>query len=172
MIYMYEEDYRSINTINKYNFRKGIILIDDDIKLQKKQNKKLTNVNDIKSILNKEINFKSFNRNKVSRNYKDYKVEIEFSEDIINEFIKGIGLLELVKIKNPVYILDDFFMKKSAEDNKIIIFKSKARFKVFIKDKIYFTENIYKFSKYELWKYENEYELIFFDMEGDYYGGF
>lgn len=172
MIYIYEEDDKGINTINKYNFRKGIILIDDDIKLQKKTNKKLTNVNDIKSILNKEINLKSFNRNKVSRNYKNYKLETEFSDDTINEFIKGIGLIELVKLKNPVYILDDFFIKKSIEDNKIIIFKNKARFKVFIKDEIYFTENIYKFSKYELWKYENEYELIFFDMEGDYYGGF
>ncbi|MGL5256637.1 MAG: hypothetical protein ACRC76_06325 [Proteocatella sp.] len=174
MIYVYEEGYSSIKLINKYNFRKGIILIDDDIKLQKKQNKnkKIANVNDIKAFLNKEINVKSLNKNKISRSYKDYKLEAEFSDHTIKEFIKAVGLLELAKLKNEVYILDDFFMNKSVEDNKIIIFKNKARFKIFIKDKICFTENVYKFSKYKLWKYENEYELIFFDMEGDCYGEF
>lgn len=172
MIYVYEEDYKTINMVNKSNFKKGIILIEDYIKLEKKQNKRLNNIKDIKNILNKEINFKSLNIHKVSRNYKEYKLEVEFSNDIINEFIKSIGILELVKLKSEVYILDDFFMKKSIKDEKVIIFKNKNRFKIFVKDKIYFTESIYKFSKYELWKYENDYELIFFDIEGDYYGEF
>lgn len=172
MIYLYKENYKTIELLNKSNFKTGTILIEDDIKLEKKQNKKINNTKDIKAMLNTEINFKSLNRYKVLRNYKEYKVEVEFSEDIINEFIKSIGILKLVKLNNEVYILDDFFMKKSAEDEKIIIFKNKSRFKIFVKDKIYFTESIYKFSKYELWKYENDYELIFFDIEGDCYGEF
>lgn len=187
MIYIYESKNETIQPIDSSNFKNGIILIEDGVKLEKKQNKEIEEVKNIKTIkniknikhiktvkniLNMEINFKSFNRYTVSKKYENYKLEAEFSLDTIKEFIKTIGLLDLVKLKNEIYDLDDFFTKKSRNNDKVIIFKNRGIFKIFSKDKIYFTDSIYRFSKYELWKHEDDYEIIFFNIGGDYDGEF
>lgn len=181
MIYVYEPKKETIQPIDSSNFKNGIILIEDGVKLEKKQIKEIKevkniknikNIKTVKNILNMEIDFKSFSRYTVSKKYESYKLEAEFSIDTIKEFTKNIGLLDLVKLKNEIYDLDDFFTKKSRNNDKVIIFKNRDIFKIFSKDKIYFTDSIYRFSKYELWKHEDDYELIFFNIGGYYDGEF
>lgn len=165
MIYAYNENQNKISPIRKTNDLNNIcILIDDEsgIKPNKENSiRKSKNMN-IWEVLNQEVSFKVFKNMKLCRFLDEkYNSNITIPEIVILELQEKIGIFKLLTLKNEVYILEEFFSNMSLENENVVIFKSKNNFKIFKQKEIRKIDNIYKFPKYKLWEYQDDYEIIF-----------
>lgn len=165
MIYLYDENQNKISPISKTNDLNNIyILIDYDVRVnlnKANSSRNFKNMN-IWEVLNQEVSFKVFKNMKRCRGGDGkYNSNIIIPEIVILELKEKIGIFKLLTLKNEVYILEEFFSNMSLKTENTIIFKSKNEFKIFKQKEMHKIDNIYKFPKYKLWQYNDDYEIIF-----------
>lgn len=164
LIYVYnqfQEIKNNIAPINKDNYKTSIILVDEELEIKHFEIKHNRNLFEI---LNQKIEPNILKSIVISKKNKNYKTTVSISQKIMSELRYHIGVFKILKLKNEIYILNDFFTSMSLKYKQNIVFKSKNEFRIFEDSKIYIVDNIYAYSKYKLWQYSEEYEVKFYSI--------
>lgn len=162
LIYVYnqfQEIKNNIAPINKDNYKTSIILVDEELEIKHFEIKHNRNLFDI---LNQKIEPNILKSIVISKKNKNYKTTVSISQKIMSEFRAQIGIFQILKLENEIYILNEFFTNMSLEYKQNIVFKNKNEFRIFEDSEVYIVDNIYAYPKYKLWEYGEDYELKFY----------
>lgn len=167
MIYAYnkfQEIKNNIAPMNKANYKNSIILLDEELEIKYFEIKhfEIKHNKQLRDILNKKIEPDILKNIVISKKNKNCKTTVSISQKIMSEFRAQIGIFQILKLENEIYILNEFFTNMSLEYKQNIVFKSKNEFRIFEDSEVYIVDNIYAYPKYKLWEYGEDYELKFY----------
>lgn len=163
-MYVYDRITGEIEVLEKNNLGENIVIIDND-KLKFENFNARADVNILK-ILKSDVSFK---RNKIYSDKDSYRIKlrnekkrsIKIPEEVVSQLIRRLGLIKVLRLKNPVYTVEEFLKELSTGTEKQIILKTKTDYRTITNSEMVIIGNIYDKPEMKLWEHQEENKLIF-----------
>lgn len=163
-IYIYDKETKEIRLLEKKNLCQNTIIVDSD-EVQIESGISYTK-NDILKLMKKNIVLKKERLDEEKKIYSVYARsennirKIKIPKDVISELIHTLGLIRVLKLKNPVYTSEEFLKEINKNSRQKVILKIKNSYRTLENEKMVTINNIYNNYGIKLWEYQEENKLI------------